>query len=315
MPDTNHRITTTASQEVAESILSKVHNQPFARALETLRAASELTTEVVDPPPTHVPQKDLIKIPQVFQIRDQDVHESHVSDLKRLLTLHKALDPITVWRCEQSVIVIDGHHRLEAYRLWNREAPIPVSFFKGTVEQAIQFAETANSKAKLQVTYREKANYAWRLVVHADELGKLSKAQLIQRTHISKGTIDKMRKVARELGPQARTFSQWDKADREWQRQTTGVEHEIDDAWIQMEAMRVVDRLGATFAKTLANRPEVTATAFSHILGRKSLEIAQLMVEAKGLTMVLYDRDGNEINDLDGYEPPETEPDNIELPF
>ncbi|MEB3043108.1 ParB/RepB/Spo0J family partition protein [Rhizobium mulingense] len=312
MPETEHKSPVTPPLEAAESLPKDIRTKPFAAALDALRAISARTADVhLKPSDVELPQ--LMELPQVFQIRDLDVDERHVSDLLKLLSIHKTLDPITVWPCGDAIIVIDGHHRLEAYRRWNRKAPLPVTFFEGTVEEAIQFAESANGKVKLQLGYREKANYAWKLVVYADELGKLSKAQLIQRTHISKGTIDTMRKVARELGVKARTFPVWDEAHAEWKRLNSGEEREVDHAWLEAEAMKLVDRLGKSCGKTLTARPEITAKAFSHILGRKAPDIALMMLEEYGLRVTLHDGDGNVVDDLDGFEPPEEEL--VDVPF
>lgn len=292
-----------------------IHRQPFATALEALRRI-ERQTEQVEAEPRHLAQQDLIELTQVFQIRDAKVDERHVSDLVKVLSIHGTIDPITVWRCGNAVIVIDGHHRLEAYRRSNRKAAVPVTFFKGTVDDAIRLAETANGKLNLQVTYHERANYAWKLVVHADELGKLTKAQLTGRTTISKGTIDTMRKVARELGARARQIRSWYEAQQEWKLGQGGDDdRDYNSSWQEAEAMKLVDRLGAECGKTLAKRPEITAKAFRHILGRMTPDIAVMMLEEYGLQVTLRDHNGNEVDDLEDFEPDQSSGPDVDVPF
>lgn len=297
-------------QESADTLLKKLAGKPFAAALDALRRLFSASPE---PPeePSHLPQEELLELPHVFQIRDQEVAERHVVDLMKVLSIHKTIDPIKVWRCGHAVIVIDGHHRLEAYRRWNRKAPVPVSFFRGNVEQAIEFAEAANNKAKLSLTLRERTNYAWKLVVNAEKLGNPSKVQIIKRSNIGKGTVDNMRKVFKGLGPRAAQFTEWKEALEEWQRTNTGEAREIDEAWLEAQAMAIVDRLGATYGKTLAKRPEVTAKAFSHLLGRKAPEIALMMLEEYGLSVTLWDHEGNEVEDLEAFEPRPAEENDI----
>lgn len=284
----------------------------FAAALVALRRVAPASSIV--PEPIMLAQQAIMELTQVFQIRDATVDERHVSELMKVLSIKGSIDPLHVWRCGDAIILIDGHHRLEAYRRWNREAEVPVIFFKGSVDEAIRFAEEANGDHKLPITYEERANYAWKLVIHAEDLGKLSKAQLIARTTISKGTIDTMRKVARELGSRAREVPRWSQAHREWKHGRGDDDREFDFSWQEAEAMMIVDRLGAEFGKKLAKRPEITAKAFGHLLGRKTPEIAVMMLEEQGLQVTLHDQDGNEVGDVEDFEP-QQQRDAIDVPF
>lgn len=297
-----------------DTLPDNIHTLPFAAALEALRRVS-LRASLIEPDRTTLAQHAITELIQVFQIRDANVDERHVSDLMKVLSIKGTINPVQVWRCGDAIILIDGHHRLEAYRRWNRMAEVPVTFFKGSVDDAIRFAEEVNGNHNLQVTYEERANYAWKLVVHAEELGKLSKAQLIARTTISKGTIDTMRKVARELGSKSREVPRWSQAHREWKHGQGHEDREYDSSWQEAEAMKIVDRLGDEFGKTLAKRPEITAKAFSHLLGRMTPEIAVMMLEEKGLQVTLRDQDGNEVDDLEDFEPREQHGLAEELPF
>lgn len=305
----------TFSSEPDQMLPTNILTLPYAGALEAIRQVRACSAAHTGCEPSKLPQGELTEITQVFQIRDAEVDERHVSDLVKVLVNRGTIEPIKVWRCGQAVIVIDGHHRLEAYRRWNRKKSqkdhVPVSFFEGTVEEAIRFAEKANSDHKLTLTSRERFNYAWRLVSHSDELGKLSKADLVERTNVSKGTIDNMRKAAKELGHKARSFIRWYDAQREWQHGDE--ERDYDDNWVEVEAMKLVDRLGKTCGNTLAKRPEITARAFGHILGRRTPEVALKMLEEYGFTVTLRDHDGNEVDDVEDFELRKIE--EVDVPF
>lgn len=76
------------------------------------------------------------------------------------------LDPITVWYGGRRFYVIDGHHRLDAYKRYHGNAPVavPCVEFKGTLLEAMELAGQANHKNKLPMTMDDRLNFAWRLV-------------------------------------------------------------------------------------------------------------------------------------------------------
>ncbi len=312
MKEPNNTTPSSPAQEADCSLPHDLKALTFSRALDALRQAQKATTKLGDEP-NRLPISQLDELPKVFQIRSAEVDDRHVSDLLKALNIHGALDPIMVWRCGGRNFVVDGHHRIAAYRLWRKSKELPVVFFKGTVDEAIEHAEAVNGKASLGITYEERSNYAWKLVVHAELLGKLSKAQLVRRANIAKGTIDNMRAAFAILGERAVSLPSWRDAMTEWKRGLQDGDQEFDESWQEAEAMKIVDRLGKEFGKRLAKRPEIAAKAFSHLLGRKSRDVAVLMLEEEGLTPILRDEDGNEIDDLDSYERPLREP--TEIPF
>lgn len=313
--ETDNMNTGTAPCEAALTPPQDLSKLSFGSALDALRQAQQATIATATDSPYQLPLSKLTELPRVFQIRNAEADERHVNELLRALTIHRALDPITVWPCGGKVFVVDGHHRLEAYRR-SRKPHIPVSYFQGTVDEAIQFAETANGKLSLNITHEERANYAWKLVTHAEKLGNLSRPQLIQRTGVSKGTIDSMRKALSVLGARAVILPTWREAMKEWKRNDDD-DRDYGEDWQRAEAMKIVDRMGKEFGKTLAKRPEIAAIAFSHLLGRKAADVAVMMLEEQGLVVALRDEDGNEVEDLETFERPvrETPDTEFECPF
>jgi hypothetical protein len=312
MQEPNNTTSPSPAQDDTCSLPHDLKGLTFSKALAALRLAQSAAAKL-DEEPNSLPLSQLVELPKVFQIRSAELDDRHVADLLKALNIHGALDPIVVWRCGGRNFVVDGHHRIAAYRLWRKSKELPVDWFRGTVDQAIEHTEAVNGKASLGITYEERSNYAWKLVVHAELLGKLSKAQLVRRANIAKGTIDNMRAAFAALSDRAASLPSWRDAMTEWKKGLQDGDQDFDESWQEAEAMKIVDRLGKEFGKRLAKKPDVTAKAFSHILGRKAREVAVLMLEEEGLSPILRDDDGNEVDDLDGYERPVREL--PEIPF
>ena len=92
------------------------------------------------------------------------MNDRHVADLRRALRNGGELDPVLVFAAGRWFYLIDGHHRLQAYRREDKR-DIPVEAFEGTPEEAVLAARKANSRAKLSMTNLERQNAAWQLVL------------------------------------------------------------------------------------------------------------------------------------------------------
>lgn len=113
---------------------------------------------------------------------------------------HHTLDPIVVWWSGKCFRVIDGHHRLEAYRRAAKQpklrvAAIPVIVFDGTLERAIAEAIRCNAKDKLAMTREDKLNAAWRMSID----GGVSRKDVWKYTGASTGSVSAMRRKLSEL--------------------------------------------------------------------------------------------------------------------
>lgn len=91
--------------------------------------------------------------------------------------------------------MIDGHHRIDAYRQVGIRVAVPVTVFDGTLDEAMAHSAASNSKDKLPMSMNDKMNSAWRLVV----LTNWSKVKIMGPTGVSKGTIDNMRLAKAKL--------------------------------------------------------------------------------------------------------------------
>lgn len=134
--------------------------------------------------------------PRSFGTDSVQKSRSHIESLKAaiLASKDKSLEPIIVWWSGKCYRVIDGHHRLEAYRelkeakKLKRDA-VPVIIFEGSIEQALSKSVAFNSRDKLQMTKEDKLQSAWKLVC----LEAGNKTLISQITTISTRTIATMR--------------------------------------------------------------------------------------------------------------------------
>jgi ParB-like chromosome segregation protein Spo0J len=215
--------------------------------------------------PTQLPLK-AIKIDEAtFQWRVSQFNKVESAEHLRVLTQalqnsNKPLDPLQVFQKDDGYYyVVEGHHRLAAYRRARWKKPIPVTVFEGTLEQAQLAALAANVKDKLRLSGPEKREAAWRLITHHKHL-KLSKAEIAEKSGTAASTVANMRKVERALledGKDPKTYT-WTKA--RWER-PENTELSADE-WRERKAKKIVDALlKAKIGQGLSKDPEVTALA------------------------------------------------------
>lgn len=78
--------------------------------------------------PSRLPVASIKEFPALFQPRHPEINQKHVSDLAKMLKAKGRkgdLDPITVFVSQDGPLVVEGHHRLQAYRVMKRP-DIPV---------------------------------------------------------------------------------------------------------------------------------------------------------------------------------------------
>ena len=233
-----------------------------------------------------LPLGDILTATSVFQPRTGNGSvawsEGHTASLATALrsSTTRELDPITVWWSGETWRVVDGHHRLDAYRQVSnpsqkakgkkqRVIPIstvPVELFTGTINQAIAYAAEANSKDKLSMTKTDKLETAWRMTV----LGGFSKAEVARATTIAETTVENMRKALKELEARNRAEAErrrgavlFDIQAMTWtdtKRALLG-EREIDDKWMDKQALEWARKLSEALRDKMAKNPTLTLRA------------------------------------------------------
>jgi len=146
--------------------------------------------------PRKLPIDSLKVLPNLYQPRrwadERGVSdERHVKGLAKLIAQGKDLDPIVVLPLIDGNIVIDGHHRLEAYKA-QKEPFVPVRYFPGNPEEALLEAGRENSKDRLGVNPKEKSERAWTLAISGCGF---SKRQIADSAQVSERTVGNMREV------------------------------------------------------------------------------------------------------------------------
>lgn len=244
-----------------------------------LQILAELEAQAMKPMPAVLPDmlawKDIRQVPELFQARTGKLNQHHVGELVSAIGRSGALDPVTVIQIGPEAVLIEGHHRMAAYSRAGFTESIPVSYFTGTVKDAVREAGRANSRAKLPMPLQERQNYAWKLV----KMGCYTKAQIRDAANISDGQVGIMRRVRKALGEAATDHEHWWQA----QRAAKGIESltwdadEIDakkEEWAQKYA----ERLHKSFSNQLTQNPEIAARAlalhFGDALGEVYRELA-----------------------------------------
>jgi ParB-like chromosome segregation protein Spo0J len=236
--------------------------------------AVQFTGPVTGPPELRL--QNIEKVPDLFQPRG-GISERHVSDLIKAIKAVGALDPVTVMVVGNRTILIDGHHRIEAYGAARWSAPVPVRYFEGTPEEAVLVAGEANSKAKLPMDNTDRQNFAWRLVL----IDRHSIPKVARASGISEAQVSIMRRVRKTLGEQAGDHKSWFRA----RLTASGLDqdHNNDDderdKWMDAVAERYADGMVKKFSTKLAHNPEIAARALAKYFGRKLPEVCGFLRE------------------------------------
>ncbi|MHB2211684.1 ParB/RepB/Spo0J family partition protein [Methylobacterium sp. CM6257] len=234
---------------------------------EAARLLAELNAKVASGTKSRqlpaLPLDQITLLPALFQPRAMD--ERHVSELMRAIKAAGSLDPVTVLQAGEEVILVDGHHRVEAYTRAKRTTDIPVRYFEGTPQEAVLESGQANSKAKLTMATWERMNLAWRLVV----MKAYSKEQIATSAGVSTSQVATMRKVLKKLGEGAAAHRSWLLARRAAEGEDIEMSDDEREEWKKEQANRWADRLQKEFGNKLSSNPEITALALATYFGRR----------------------------------------------
>ena len=241
---------------------------------EPLELLTRLEAQARQPTPVVLPEKLAWKAirqePGLFQARGGQLYEPHLSDLASAIGREGRLDPVEVIQVGPQAVLIEGHHRMEAYRRAGITEGIPVVYFTGTVEDAVAESGRANSRAKLPMPLRERNDYAWKLV----KLGRHSIKETASAANISERQVANMRKVAKALGAGAFEFEQWMPA-LQASKGIAPLTWEPDEIEARKEALaqEYAERLSKAFYTKLMNNPEIAARALALHFGDKLGEV------------------------------------------
>ncbi len=243
------------------------------RTLETKRSNSTCTFFKNNRKTVKVPIKSVHTLPELMQPRS-GVIEPHVSDLIKALKNGAELPPLLVMEHGKGVLVIDGHHRLEALKS-AEEKTVKVTIFKGDAVGAFKQATEANSKAVQPLNNLERQNRAWEMV----RTGQYSKNDVVAAASISRAQVGIMRKALKILldndhNPDA--YGHWFKANKRVQEidADEGLhDTEFTQQDIDLRAQCIADGMRKSMKSSDYMNPAILAKALQIVSGRRFQEI------------------------------------------
>lgn len=240
-----------------------------------LHIAAESGNKPKESNPTELSIKQVHISTALFQPRDSLVYEwasrDHVRNLaealKRDASKQRRLEPITVMAFGNRWYLLDGHHRLQAYKDagYDRVAVRVVdSEAQGSerVLEAQKIGLRSNSRDKLPMTSSDKSNAAWRLVASETDL---TAKEIEELTQVSERTVRSMRETLRKLKAENKLISPEGMSWRHAKMTADGKdlpELEADDR-IERQAVKMAKKLRKHFGEELIRFTEVTKRALT----------------------------------------------------
>lgn len=206
--------------------------------------------------PSHLPLERITVYDVLFQPRETSLvyrakaSQRHVETMARVVSEGSELDPIVVVAFGPQYVLIDGHHRLEAYQEAAYASPVPVQVIESEltgeerITWAIRLSASLNSKNKLAMSDQDKMDVAWRLTV----VGGLSKREVAKDAGVGTRSVANMRSVAaalRELGHQDHQLYSytWHRATFELRKAQGQAEGEASPDALERRLRRLVQAL------------------------------------------------------------------------
>jgi hypothetical protein len=176
-----------------------------AAALKSAIARAEAEYAVSEMPPTkgtivilrpsEVQMRVELFQPREFSAGYYEVDKAYVRKLAKHIENVGELDPIIVIKLGAGWVCVDGHHRVEAYKLNKWPGTISCSWFDGTVREAVCASIEGNRTLKLEVPRVCRQEQAWKHVL----LGMGSKSEQARRCGVSERMIAHMRSIKKEV--------------------------------------------------------------------------------------------------------------------
>lgn len=255
---------------------------PMPKAMTQLEKISERFWTPAVQPETLLSDQ-ITTMERVFQARTGRLNLKHLGELVSAIRAQGTIEPLLLWRCGDHAILIDGHHRLEAYKQVEGERgcqiAIPVQWLTGTVEEAAVTAAKLNSRPKLGMTTQERSDHAWRMVLS----DRFTVGQIVKAATVSRRNVQNMRRAMEQLSKEAEKYTTWTKARNAWRDLGGwGEEEERDDE--EQQTKVYADRMAKEFSTKLAGNPSMAAKVFAIYCGRQSPEVIKEWLMLLGTT-------------------------------
>ena len=210
MTTTEHELTT---GQLAEEVI-RLQSAPTAEALDRL---DELHVPPQQSYNGRRPASKLFTLPDIFQPRgSRGFNKSFARRLKARLEQQGKLDKIDVLPVSGGYIVVDGHHRLFAYRSLGR-GYIPVRVLTASPRDAALHASRVNGKEQLLMNDRQRSERAWKLFL----TGKFSQSEIARHAVVSQRHVEHMARARKYIERHMKTDLNdvsWAKARMWWKK-------------------------------------------------------------------------------------------------
>lgn len=252
----------------------QITNGPIQMTKQNQKATAVL------PKPTkrRVPQKEITTDETVFQPRFAVLEERQIATLQDALRRSGDLDPIALWEDPDTgaLTVADGHHRLEAYKRERPKANVPALLFKCDRQTALLLPMRDNAKARLSLTYEERANWAWRMTAEGVDLsanGVAGLCSISKRTVVTMRTTKAQLMAAEEEGAdlptrwqQARALAKGEELRAQWDDDERALREE-------QEVNRADEAFGAALSELFRRWPSAAASLVERCAGRQGRKV------------------------------------------
>lgn len=238
----------------------------ITEGLDAFRAQLAVTPVAPGAIPSALKLEEIATCETVFQQRETKLQahasETHIRILAAALSSGQVFDPLLVWWNGQDWVLLDGHHRVQAYERRKHIGLIPVDVFSGTPEEALRESAQRNSQNKLPMTKEEKQGTAIKLTL----LTSSSKAEIVKASGVSNGTVAEIRRITKilaERGVSIPTMARMSWKDlREMAEDKTKVTMDFDE-YTQRKAEEIRQALIPVISKNLISNSDAMALALS----------------------------------------------------
>ena len=261
-----------------------------------------------------------------------------MGDLKDALERNgvEQVNPVIVWWSGQAFFCVDGHHRIEAIKRFNKqkkkkaktvterrqvdreELRVPVTILSGTLSEALGWSTRDNGKSTITLKSRDKSDWAWKqAVLHWGGIieDRFVMARRCKDLHVSERLLKKMKSTYKriiEKSPHDNEAAILQLAELGWANARALSEgRDLSETWddekreaeVQKVTHKLISALGPNSFRT--TKAEITGEALLRVSERflelaiGSPEVAEAVANAAtlGEVMVYGDDDVNVVSD------------------
>jgi ParB-like chromosome segregation protein Spo0J len=222
-----------------------------------------------------------------FTLRETGLNKAHIRILAQTVKNNGRLDRVLLWQDERDpanlrLVLLDGAHRLAAYRSVQRQGRghnrgIPAMIVECDAKTAHLLALAGNTKDSLPLTATERANAAWRLVMHSTI--KFSKAEIARAAGVAPRTVANMRRRFKEMAETGEKPSGTWWKDRQGNHEDNPFEYTDEELAAKVAA--VTTALQVALGRWKRIPEEALALGLQNVFGHK----------LRGIVSFLYDED------------------------